>query len=755
MSNTVLQIKRSTTNAAPASLSNGELAYAGLASSNSLFIGHPDGSTGVIRIAGGKYSYLHQSSNTPGTVVGNAVVITDTNAFVSNTYTRGLGIVGSGAFAANTTTAHITSISPEGSAANLGASSTGSNNELVTSWAIKTYVDNKAAAGGINSAAQYTFSNVVTFNSNVAIAGNATSTLYVGSVGAAGNGVVLSNSSVTVGNSTVNSVTNSTAFSGTANNASNLGGISLTTVQAQITGNAATAYSNATSYADTKAGTAYSNAVANAAALYQTTAGLSANVLTLAANAATYLGNSSGTIGNITSYITGNAATAYTNATVFAANGANINSGTVSAARLGSGTANSTTILYGNSVWAAPPIGVNTDYAYTFSNVITFNSNVSLIGNSSSVLTIGSAGAAGNGVVVSNSTIIIGNTTVNSTINATSFTGTANNSTNLGGSSLATVQAQITGNAATAYSNAVSNAAALYQTTAGLSANVATLSANAATYLGNSSGTIGNITAYITGNAATAYTNATTYSSNASNLSGGTVDNARLPSSINVTSVQAGNATSYGITNSTSIAFTVPTGAVAITGTAISVGNTTQNTSISFGDIAATGNISAGNLTLSGNLVVRGSLTSVNTTNLIVKDNFIQMADQNDLAITDTVDFGWYGVANSGGVKTYYGSGRVAASNTIAFFSTTADPSANNNLLGALTAMPVSAGSLTLTTALAATSGGTGKSSYTAGDILYASNTTYLTALSSGTDGQVLQVVGTTLTWGGIDGGSF
>jgi hypothetical protein len=47
--------------------------------------------------------------------------------------------------------------------------------------------------------------------------------------------------------------------------------------------------------------------------------------------------------------------------------------------------------------------------------------------------------------------------------------------------------------AGTAYSNAVANAAALYQTAAGLSANVATLTANAAGYLANSSGTLTNI----------------------------------------------------------------------------------------------------------------------------------------------------------------------------------------------------------------------------------------------------------------------
>lgn len=84
--------------------------------------------------------------------------------------------------------------------------------------------------------------------------------------------------------------------------------------------------------------------------------------------------------------------------------------------------------------------------------------------------------------VTANATAITTLSVGGATINATSFGGTANNANNLGGLSLTTVQGQITGNAATAYSNAVANAASLYQTTAGLSANVATLAANSSSY---------------------------------------------------------------------------------------------------------------------------------------------------------------------------------------------------------------------------------------------------------------------------------
>lgn len=106
-----------------------------------------------------------------------------------------------------------------------------------------------------------------------------------------------------VGSATVNS----TLFSGTANNANNLGGTSLSTIQSQITSNAATAYTNATS---------------------------------------------------------------------FASNATNLSSGTVSAARLGSGTANSTTFLRGDQAWSAV---VSDVYTGSTANNISFPIGTTLL----------------------------------------------------------------------------------------------------------------------------------------------------------------------------------------------------------------------------------------------------------------------------------------------------------------------------------------------------------------------------------------
>jgi hypothetical protein len=62
-------------------------------------------------------------------------------------------------------------------------------------------------------------------------------------------------------------------------------------------------------------------------------------------------------------------------------------------------------------------------------------------------------------------------------------------------------------------------------------------------------------------------------------------------------------------------------------------------------------------------------------------------------------------------------------------------------------------GTLTLGTALAATSGGTAQSTYTTGDILYASATNTLSKLAVGTNGQVLTLASGVPSWATASGG--
>ena len=571
MSNTVLQVKRSATTAIPGSLSNGELAYSGNGVSNSLFIGHPDGSTGVIRIAGGMYPYLHQAS--VGTVTANAVVILDANGYTANVRSSGLFVSSSiSSPTANATAALITSITPQANSTQLGAAAGGSNTELVTSYAIKTYVDAQISVGAVNQAGQYNWSNINSFSANVNISGTANSVLNIGTTVAAN----LSANATTLlfnANTTANGSINATAYSGTANNADNLGGTSLATLQGQITGNAATAYSNATTYAS---------------------------------------------------------------------NASNISTGTLAAAHLPANVV----------FWS------NANY---FTTKQFFDVGIQIVGNTTGMLHVGNSAAN----VVANSTEI-------------------------------------------------------------------RLHANNTDYL-----------------------------------------------TINSTAIQTGNSTVYSTISQT-----------LVNTSSLSVGGqvTVNSTVASFGTIA---NISASSASLTvsnittGNLNVTGTLTTIDTQTLQVKDNFVLVADGNANVATDAVDFGIYGVANTANVTSYYGLGRVASGNYFQLFSTTASPS-NTTISGASTStlqaylqpfgaagafvvnssamaltanatvsLSLTANTLSLTTALPSTSGGTGYGSYANGDILYASNTSYLSKLTLGGDGTVLQVQGTTLAWASLDGGTF
>ena len=230
MSN-LIQVKRSTTNASPASLTAGELAYSFLNTSNSLFIGNTT-TGGPIRIGGGNYIYLHQANTSaPGTLTANAVVIVNgnsfTNAWKSNSLTVGVD---------GETTA-ISNISTFANTTQLGGSAGGANTELSSSWAVKTYVDGKVSAAipiltntyiGVGNASSYlggtaafTFDNTT----NILSIGNTTVNTQISQT------AITTAATIAAGNTTV---TGFVTISGTANtaalNVSGLTSIGNTTV---------------------------------------------------------------------------------------------------------------------------------------------------------------------------------------------------------------------------------------------------------------------------------------------------------------------------------------------------------------------------------------------------------------------------------------------------------------------------------------------------------------------------------------------
>ena len=213
-----------------------------------------------------------------------------------------------------------------------------------------------------------------------------------------------------------------------------------------------------------------------------------------------------------------------------------------------------------------------------------------------------------------------------------------------------------------------------------------------------------------------------------------------------------------------------------------SVGVTTGSTlTVNATGIHVNTDLSITNLTLSGNLDINGTLTTVDTTNLSVTDSIISLARSNAV---DTLDIGFYGTFNDGATK-YSGLFRDATDGVYRLFSgqipepTTTVDTANVNFAyatlqsylttGALVAnssavnitanatvsVALTANTLSLSTALPATSGGTGTASYTSGDLLVANTGNTLSKLSLGTDGKVLQSNGTSVVYADLDGGTF
>lgn len=195
--------------------------------------------------------------------------------------------------------------------------------------------------------------------------------------------------------------------------------------------------------------------------------------------------------------------------------------------------------------------------------------------------------------------------------------------------------------------------------------------------------------------------------------------------------------------------------------------------------------LSITSLSLSGDLVVAGNVTTTTVNSIKVSDPLIYLAGNNNVA--DTLDIGFAGQYYDGAASRWTGLFRDHGTNNYRLFAnTTQDLSGNNDIdtaavgytvatlytylnSGALVSnsaavtitanstvnVNITANSLTLSTPLAATSGGVGIASYTSGDILVANTGNVLSKLSLGTSGRVLQSNGTALVYDTLDGGTF
>jgi hypothetical protein len=187
-------------------------------------------------------------------------------------------------------------------------------------------------------------------------------------------------------------------------------------------------------------------------------------------------------------------------------------------------------------------------------------------------------------------------------------------------------------------------------------------------------------------------------------------------------------------------------------------------------------------------LTVQGTLTTIDTVNIQIKDATLKLADQN--TTTDLIDFGFYGQSGNS-TATYY-SGLVRDHNlgTVAnavytLFSTATEPGqtvdntagtytlstlrsyltstglTTNSSVLAITAtgsvnVAIVANTLTLSTALGVASGGSGRATLTNNAILVGNTVGAIGQVSSSTEGHVLQVSSAGIpTFSMLDGGTF
>ena len=320
------------------------------------------------------------------------------------------------------------------------------------------------APGGANQAVQFNRSTV--FAGNVGLTFNEiTNNLSLGNTLNIGTGTL-----------------NSTAFSGTANNTNFVGITSAANVVSNaqlianlagyqtlsgLPSNVATLTANNTNFVGT---TSAANVVSNAQLIanlsnyvlgtslttdlagYQTLSGLPSNVATLTSN------NSTNFAGQPQSY--------YANASFpILSGGINIVSTTSPIIYLNAGNDSyqASIQFQSNSIvkWQLGQQLGNTNF-FLWNNSLSSNP-ITVWTVNDQVLISNSLGVGAN-LNINTSAILIGNSTVNATINSTIFSGTSNNSLNLGGS-----------------------AASLYQLNSTLAANVATLTANNTNFVGTTS----------------------------------------------------------------------------------------------------------------------------------------------------------------------------------------------------------------------------------------------------------------------------
>jgi len=763
MANTTIQIKRSIATQTPGSLANGELAYSGNNLSQQLFIGNPNGGA-VTAIGGNKYEFLQNATTgnathavvEGGTWTANAVVITNSNGFIDYVKSNNL-VVG-----VDGTTLTIDTISAIANSTHLGSAS---NTELMTSWAIKEYVDNSVQSGisgavidDLDDVATSSTANndILVYDADAGVWENHTISGTANQVD-----VTFSGQNITVGlptdvevNGTFKAGSN-TLFANSsyikAGAAVELGGDVIPSTNNAYDLGSSTNYFN-TLYV--------SNIIGDLQSASVDTGDLTVTGSADIGSALTDLVNIIGAIGT-TLTPTGNGVTNFGSTTNYWATAyiRDILANTITLdthVEVGNIKVTNNNIAVGNTATNT----VITPSSFTTGGTLTVTGDTTV-----AQINATSINSSGNIDVATGSTLSVGNSSVNTVISETSVnTGSvysdtlvvdANslqvNSTSVFVGSVLTVNGHIL----PAQNNAINLGSA--------DMRFDTL------FLAGSTIVLGN----------------TTVSDDNGSL---TANNIKAISTLTVDGI-----TTLGTSSSDSIYFNARANSdlVPATNNAINLGST----DLAFANVYTNNAIMingyvTGNLTVDGDLTVSGNLTSLDIESIRVEDPLIHLASNNETS--DTVDIGFLGhYSDDGGTtKRHTGLFRDATNKEYYLFYNyvdaqldantaynTIDTSNNtfavatlhaylhsgglvsNSTITNITAnsslsVAITANTLSLSTAIGVGSGGTGASSFTNNAVLFGYGSGALQE-ATGSNGQVLQIVSDVPTFAGLDGGSF
>ena len=732
-----IQIKRSVSNSTVTGLSNGELAFT--QAGNILYIGAPDGSSGSLRIGG---------LQNPGTLTANQALVANSTSGIDKVITG------------NLVTQQIY--------AN-GSHGTGSQVLVTGGSSSNVYWAPVSAVGGVNTDSQYTFTNNITFNASVlantvnatsfTTSGVTTNTSGVYTTGIV-NGATISVGTSFIANTTSVTIANTVGLSANG---------SLGTAGQILASNGSTVYWINQSAADVTAVTAGDGLTGGGSSGELTLNVGAGNGISVSADAVAVLANS-GLVANTTGLhiLTSGDTTLIANAT-----GLYVNDATLSIA---------TSQLSGDVA-----LGTQTSGNY----VATITAGVGISGSSSTEGGTPTIAVVANNGIVANSTGVFA-------AGANGISVTASGINVLAGTNGGLVS-NTTGVFVTAGSGLVTNATGVHVGTG----NGVVVEADSIR-VQQANGIIVNTGGVSIDAAGGLVANATGLHVGSGNGIAVDADSVRVVAGTGVVSNATGVHIGQAVGTTSNVTFAnVVTGNLSVTGVVTSnvipsanltyhLGNTTNRWAQVHGGNGhfVTGTFDS-DVQIAGNLTVTGNVTTTNINDLIIGDPLIHLAANNETS--DVVDIGFIGHysddggstkkhigffrdASDGGVfKLFQGSQDAALDTansvvvnvnatgyTTAILETylrssglSSNSSVTNITANSTVSVAIVANTLTLSSPLVGTSGGTGKSTMTSEAILVGNTSNGYKELTLGTSGYVLQSNGTALVYDVLDGGTF